>query len=178
MKDVNLNEEEALDYLTLLSWYIHRFWKSLVRHIFPATKLIAETYPLLISTRNTTLHLSFKPVSTKFCNDHRSTIRNSTKIIDFNFTLIDDSTLFSLHTLNTLNDLEDNGRNNNQNIDNNNFTTYTTNNTIINQNCQHRQPVNSTELTKNSDPLNTTLPTLPNVNTHLPRLQRQNSVSL
>ena len=36
--------------------------------------------------------------------------------------------------------------------------------------------MNSTELTQNSDPLNTTLLPLPNVNTPLPRLQRQNSV--
>ena len=43
--DAHLNAEEIFDSLTLLSWYLHRFWKSLVRHIFPATKLIAETYP-------------------------------------------------------------------------------------------------------------------------------------
>ena len=36
--------------------------------------------------------------------------------------------------------------------------------------------MNSTDLTQNSDPLNTTLPTLPKVNTPLPRLHRQNSV--
>ena len=51
---------------------------------------------------------------------------------------------------------------------------YTTNNTHIYQNHQHRQPVVSTELTENSDPLNTTLPTLPNVKTPLPSLHRQN----
>ena len=33
--------------------------------------------------------------------------------------------------------------------------------------------MNSTELTQNPDPLNTTLPTLPNINTPLIRLQRQ-----
>ena len=44
------------------------------------------------------------------------------------------------------------------------------------QNHQTRQPVNSTELTQNSDPLNRTILPLPNVNTPLPRLNRQNSV--
>ena len=47
--DADLTEGEILDTLTLLSWYIHRFWKSLVRHIFPATKQIAETYPQIIT---------------------------------------------------------------------------------------------------------------------------------
>ena len=36
--------------------------------------------------------------------------------------------------------------------------------------------MNSIELTQISHPLNTTIPILPNVNTHLPRLDRQNSV--
>ena len=44
------------------------------------------------------------------------------------------------------------------------------------QNHQNRQPRNSTELTQNSDLLNTTIPPLPNVKTPLPRLNRQNSV--
>ena len=35
--------------------------------------------------------------------------------------------------------------------------------------------MNTTELIQNSDPLNTTLYTLPNVNTPLPSLQRENS---
>ena len=34
--DAELSEEDILDTLTLLTWYIHRFWKSLVRHIFTA----------------------------------------------------------------------------------------------------------------------------------------------
>ena len=72
----------------------------------------------------------------------------------------------------TLIDLEDNDQNNNQN----NSTTNTTDNTHIYQNHQHIQPVNSTELTQNSIPLNTTIPTFPNVITPLPRLHRQNSV--
>ena len=55
-------------------------------------------------------------------------------------------------------------------------TDNTTDNTHVYQNHQHRRSVNSTELTKNSDPINTTLPTLPNVNTPRPRLHRQNSV--
>ena len=36
--------------------------------------------------------------------------------------------------------------------------------------------MNSTELTQNSDPINTTLPRLSNINTPLPRLQRQDFV--
>ena len=46
----------------------------------------------------------------------------------------------------------------------------------IYQNHPHRQPVISTEIAKNSNPLNTTLPTLPNVNTPLTRLHRKDSV--
>ena len=61
-------------------------------------------------------------------------------------------------------------------IKNNNSTTNTTDSTNIYQNHQHRQPVSSTELTQNSDPLSTTKPILPNVNTPLPRLHTQNSV--
>ena len=99
---------------------------------------------------------------------------NETAETDFNSTLLDDGTLFSSHTANTLIDLDDNGQNNNHNNNNNNVTNDTTNNTNISQNHQHRQPVNLTELTQNSDPLNTTLPTLPNIDTPLPRLQRQN----
>ena len=56
LKDADLQAKEILDSLTLLSWYIHRFWKSLVRHIFPATKLIAEAYPQLISKLPETSH--------------------------------------------------------------------------------------------------------------------------
>ena len=59
--DADLNEEEIFDSLTLLSWYLHRFWKSLVRHIFPATKLIAETYPRIITKLPETLHFIFDP---------------------------------------------------------------------------------------------------------------------
>ena len=94
---------------------------------------------------------------------------NETTETDFNPTLLDDGTIFSLHTVNTLIDLEDNDRNNNSN-------TNTTGNTNIYLNHQHRQPVNSTELTQNSNPLNITIPPLPKVNTPLPRPHRQNSV--
>ena len=65
--DENLNEEEVFDSLTLLSWYIYiyiyiyRFWKSLVRHIFPATKLIAETYPRILTKLPETLHYIYDP---------------------------------------------------------------------------------------------------------------------
>ena len=85
----------------------------------------------------------------------------------------------SSHTVITIIDLEDNDQNNNQsnnNHTNNNSTTNTTDSTYIYQNHQHRQPVNSTKLTQNSDPLNTTIPKLPNVNKNLPSLHRQNSV--
>ena len=61
MKDADLNEEEILDSLTLLSWYIDRFLKSLVRNIFPATKLIAETYTKLIPKLPETLHYNYDP---------------------------------------------------------------------------------------------------------------------
>ena len=95
---------------------------------------------------------------------------------NFNSTLLDDGTLFSSHTVNTLIDLKDYGQNNNQKKNNNIVSNDTTNNTNIYQNQQHRQTVNSTELTQNSDPINTTLPKLTNVKTPLPRLQSRNSV--
>ena len=53
------------------------------------------------------------------------------------------------------------------------------NNTVANDNISSTniyQSVSSTELTQNSDPLKTTLPTLPNIYTPLPGLQRQNSL--
>ena len=56
-----MNEEEIFDSLSLLSWYLHRFWKILVRHIFPATKLIAETYPRIITKLPETLHHIYDP---------------------------------------------------------------------------------------------------------------------
>ena len=104
---------------------------------------------------------------------------NETTETDFNSTLLDDGTLFSSNTVNTLIDLEDNNPNNNANNNHNNNNFYPTTNTKdthIYQNHLHRQPLNSTELSQNSDPLNTTLPILPNVNTPLPRLNRQKSV--
>ena len=101
---------------------------------------------------------------------------NETTETDFNSRLLDNGTLFSSHIVNTLNDLEDNDKNSNQNNNNHTNINSTTDKTDIYQNHQHRQPVNSTELTQNSDPLNRTIPTLPNVNTSLPRLHRQNSV--
>ena len=59
--DTDINKVEIFDPLTLLSWYIHRFWKSLVRHIFPATKLIAETYPQIKPRLPETLHYIYDP---------------------------------------------------------------------------------------------------------------------
>ena len=96
---------------------------------------------------------------------------NETTETDFNSTLLDDGTLFSSHRVNTLIDLEDNNPNNNANNNHNNKNIYPTTNTKdthIYQNHLHRQPVISTELSQNSDPLNTTMPILPNVNTPLP----------
>ena len=69
-------------------------------------------------------------------------------------------------------DLENIDKNNN-NLEVNNISTNKTN---IYENYRNRQPVNSTELTQNSDPLKTNLPLLPILNIHLKRLQRQNSV--
>ena len=99
------------------------------------------------------------------------TYTKETTETEFNSTLLDDGTLLSSHTVNSSIDLEDHGQNTTRN---NNTTTAkeTTNNTNIYKN----QRVNSTELTQNSDPLNTTLPNLPIVNTPLPRLQRQHSL--
>ena len=94
---------------------------------------------------------------------------NKTTQTFFNSTLLDDGTLFSSHRVNTLIDLEDNDQNNNT-------TTNTTENTNVYQNHQHRRPVNSSELTQKSNPLGTTIPPFPNINTPSPRLHRQNSV--
>ena len=96
---------------------------------------------------------------------------NETTETDFNSTLLDDGTLFSSHTVNTLIGLGSHD-DNNSNIT---ITNDTTSNTNIYENHRHRQSAKSTELTQNSDPLNTILPKLPNKNTHLARLQRQNS---
>ena len=98
---------------------------------------------------------------------------NETTETDFSSTLLDDGTLFSSHAVNTIVDLEENNNNNN----NTTYQTINTNtDTHLYQNHRTKQPINSTELTQNSDPLNTTIPTLPNVNTPLPPLNRQNSV--
>ena len=101
---------------------------------------------------------------------------NETAELYFNSTLLDDGTLFSSHTVNTLIDLDNYGQNKNHSNNNNNVTNDTTNKTNIYQNHQHSTPANATELTQNSDLINTTLPTLPNINTPLTRLQRQNLV--
>ena len=54
-KDADLPEEDLVDSLTLLSWYMHRFWKILVRHIFTATQQIAEAYPQILTKLPETL---------------------------------------------------------------------------------------------------------------------------
>ena len=61
LKDADLPKEEILDSLTLLSWYIHRFWKTLLKQIFPATKLITEAYPQLASKLLESLHNIYDP---------------------------------------------------------------------------------------------------------------------
>ena len=233
VQDAELSEEVITDSLTLLSWYIHRLWKSLVRHILPATKLIAETYPHILPKLPETLHyihdenwfpenfvnipeipsetiqklsinrqyIQIKKYNAKtspftFTNNSEKvntsletsplenmetivhsqqtdTHINETTETDFNSTLLDDGTLFSSHAVNTLIDLESNDH---QTINNNNITQTTIDNTGNNHNYQNRQPVNSTELLQNSDPLNTALLQLPNINTPLPLLNRQNFV--
>ena len=82
VKDAHLSEREILDSLTLLSWYIHRLWKSLVRHIFPAIKLITEAYPQLIRKLPEKLQYIYDPnwFPQNFTNI-TSTVGNHTKII-------------------------------------------------------------------------------------------------
>ena len=151
----------------------------------------AETHPFVFTNNpeNTNISLEASPIenmdtlippqqSENRMNGHPQQLENrmsKTAETDFNSTLLDDGTIFSSHTVNTLIDFEDNDQNNDQNNNNhsnNNSTTYNTNNY---QNHQHRQPVDSTELTQNSDPLNTTIPILSNINTSSLRLHRQNS---
>ena len=62
VKNANPPAKEILDTLSLLSWYIHRLWKRLVRHIFPAKKTnphIPETYPHLMDKLQETLQYIF-----------------------------------------------------------------------------------------------------------------------
>ena len=94
---------------------------------------------------------------------------NETTETDFNSTLPDDGTLFSSHTVNTVIEEKNNAHIHYHDVEN-------TTDTHLYQNHQNRQPVNSTELTQKSDQLKTTIPPLPNINTPLPRLQRQFSV--
>ena len=126
---------------------------------FTCTKILEYT--------NTSLKVSpIENMETKFHSQQLESRINKTTETDFNSTFLDDGTLFSTHTVNTLNDLEDND----QKI---NSTANTTKNTNVYQNHQQRQPVNSIQLTLNSNPLNTTTPPIPNVNTPLPRLHRK-----
>ena len=53
--------KKLLILLLFLSWYMHRFWKSLVRHIFPATKLIAEIFSQPLPKLPETLHFMHDP---------------------------------------------------------------------------------------------------------------------
>ena len=70
------------------------------------------------------------------------------------------------HTLNTLSQIDLEKNNNHNNI--NQVISETTNNLNIYENHRKRQLVNSTELVRNSGPLNTTLPALPILYTPLP----------
>ena len=127
----------------------------------------AETQPFTCTniTKNTNTSLEVSPIENMDTIIHsqqsESRINEITELV-FNSTLLDDGTLFSSHRINTLIDLGKNDQNNNQNNNNSNnnlnSTTNTTDNTHIYQNHQHRQPINSNELTQNSDPLNTTIP--------------------
>ena len=72
---------------------------------------------------------------------------NETTETDFNSTLLEDGTLFSSHTVNTLIDIEKDGQTKNHNNKNNNVANDTSNNINVYQNYQHRQPVNSSDLT-------------------------------
>ena len=85
-------------------------------------------------------------------NQQSETRMNETTETDFNSTLLDDGTLFSSHAVITIIDLAENNNNTNQ------PTANTAEDTHLYQNHQHRQPIISTELTQNSDPLNTTIP--------------------
>ena len=150
-------------------------------HILEIKNYNAETQPITGTNipENTNIYLEVSRIESMEALIHpqqSDTRMNETTETDINSTLLDDGTLFSSHTVNTLIDLESNDHNNNSNNNNNNVTTNTTNSTHIYQSHQHRQSVNSTELTQNSDPINTTPATLPNVNTPLSRLHRQNSV--
>ena len=102
-----------------------------------------------------------------------SKLKETTEIDCFS-TLLEDVTLFSSHTVNSLSPI-DPEKNNNEN-NNNEIIDVTTNNKNIYESHGTKQPVNSNVLTQISDPLNTTLPLLSNINTPLPRLQKPNSV--
>ena len=134
----------------------------------------AETQPFTCTNfpENTNISLEASPIANMdtLIHPQQSENRmNGTTETDFNSTFLGDGRLFSSHTVNTLIDHEDSNQNNNSNTNNNS----TTENTHIYQNHQHRQPVNSTELTQNKDPISTTIPILPKINTPLPLLHRQ-----
>ena len=143
----------------------------------------AETQPFTCTNipENTNTSLKVSPIEnmdTLIHSKQSENRMNETTETDFSTTLLVDGTLFSSHTVNTSIDLEDNDRKITQ-------ITVITPIIILLQTqptasifteITNRQPLNSIELTQNSDPLNTTIPILPNVNTPLPRLHRKNSV--
>ena len=77
---------------------------------------------------------------------------------------------FSSHTVNTLSLFDLENKNNHKN--NIGAIKHATNNTNFYENHRSREPVKSTELTQNLDPLNTTLPLIPKINTPLPHLKK------
>ena len=184
---------ETLQYIYDLDWFPQNFinfqeipseiiQKLSIKHQnIDIKNYNAETHPFTCTNipENTNISLEASPIEnmdTLIQPQQPEKNMNETVDTDFNSTLLDDGTLFSSHTVNTLIDLEENDPDKNQKNNNHTNNNSTTDNTHNYQNHQQRQPVNSRELTQNSDPLNTTIPTLPNINTLLPRLHRQNSV--
>ena len=179
---------ETLHYIYDKNWFPDNFVNipeipsETIQKLLPNRKQIqityynAETHPFTGTNipQNTKTSLEASPTENMDTIKHNpppDNRMNETTENDFNSTLLDHGTLFSSHAVNTVIDLEEKNNNNTNYHD-----VYNTTDTHLYQNHQNRQPVNSTELTQNSDPLNTTIPPLPNVNTPLPRLYRQNSV--
>ena len=131
------------------------------------TNYNAETHPFTFTNipenTNTSLEASTtENMDTIIHNPPPDNRMNVTTDTDFNSTLLDDGTAFSTYAVNTVIDIEENNNNNSnyQNVEN-------TTDTHLYQNHQNRQPINSTELTQNSDQLKTQLFHLYLIFTHL-----------
>ena len=179
---------ETLQYIYDKNWFPQKFVnfpkipseniqkRSLNRKHIEIIKYNADTIPFSYTKipENINASLEASPIenmNTIIHNQPTENRMNDTTETDFTFTLLDDGTLFSSHAVNTIIILKDNNNNNN-----NYPATIKTTDTHLYQNHQNRHPINSTELTQNLYPLNTTIPPLPNINTLLPRLNRQNTV--